>query len=265
MGRAYPLPAKSLLIGRSEDADVVIDDESVSRHHAKIVRLPHDVFMVKDLGSKNGTFVNQLQIEAHPLNEGDQIQVGDIALKFAVEDSIEAALRDRLYAAAMRDPLTNLFNRRAFDEQILRALAFSRRHQQPLSLVLLDIDHFKKVNDTYGHPVGDRVLEELAKVLTTTLRTEDFLARSGGEEFVIICAGNRKSQAIVLGERLLSAVRKHDFPMSVDSSLHVTISIGVAEFLPDSQVQPEQLVAEADQNLYQAKSNGRDQVYPGHG
>jgi two-component system, cell cycle response regulator len=262
MGRAYQLTSNSLLIGRADDADVIIDDESVSRHHAKIIRLPHDVFMVKDLGSRNGTFVNQAAIEAHPLSEGDQIQVGDIALKFAVEDSIEAALRDRLYAAAMRDPLTNVYNRRAFDEQIVRALAFSRRHQQPLSLVLLDVDHFKKVNDTHGHPVGDLVLEELAKILGSTLRTEDFLARSGGEEFVIICAGNRRMQAVVLAERLLNAVRGHTFKIPSGPALRVTISAGVAEFSPDSPLQPDQLLSEADQQLYRAKCEGRDRVQP---
>lgn len=262
MGRAYRLEDKNLLIGRGEDADIILDDESVSRHHAKIVALPHGHFMVKDLGSRNGTQVNQNPIEAHPLREGDQIQVGDIALKFAMEDPVEAALRDRLFMAAMRDPLTNLYNRRAFDEQMVRAMAFARRHEQTLSLVLIDIDHFKAVNDQYGHPVGDVVLKELSEVLARTIRAEDFLARLGGEEFVVVCAGSRRSQAAALGRRLLDAVRAHSFQTG-STTLQVTISAGVAEFQPRSPLTTTEILAEADAFLYEAKRSGRDRVCAG--
>jgi two-component system, cell cycle response regulator len=261
MGRAYPLSEGRLLIGRGDDADCIINDESVSRHHAKVVRLSEGVYMIKDLGSKNGTFVNQNQVEAHPLSEGDQVQVGDIVMKFAVEDAIEANLRSRLYDAAMKDPLTGIYNRRAFDEQLVRTLAFARRHQQQVSIILLDIDHFKKINDAHGHPAGDAVLGQLAVVIGRTLRAEDFFARTGGEEFAVLCPGNREPQARILAERLLSLVRAAPFTLPGAGTVHLTISAGVAEFSPKSDLQPDDLVRAADENLYKAKCAGRDRVW----
>lgn len=260
MGRAYSLSGGKLLIGRGDDVDVPIHDESISRHHAKVVRLPHDVYIIKDLGSKNGTFVNQQLVETHPLSEGDQIQVGDVILKFAVEDAIEADLRSRLYDAAMKDPLTGAYNRRAFDEQLIRSLAFARRHHQPASVVLLDLDHFKKVNDSYGHPAGDAVLSQLSALIARTLRAEDFFARTGGEEFAVICTGNREPQAAVLAERLLALVRGADFQLPGGERARLTVSAGVAEFQPDSSAQPEELLGAADASLYRAKCAGRDRV-----
>lgn len=262
MGRAYRLENKNLIIGRSEDVDIILDDESVSGHHAKIVILPRRHFMVKDLGSGSGTLVNHTRVEAHPLREGDQIQIGNITLKFAMEDPVEAALRDRLFSAAMRDPLTNLYNRRAFDEHMLHAMARARRHQQPFGLVLLDLDHFKTVNDQYGHPIGDAVLEELADVLGHAIRTEDFLARLGGEEFVVVCAGACRARAASLGRRLLDAVRGHVF-RGAGEPLRLTVSAGVSEFEPRSPLTTNEVLAEADALLYQAKRTGRDRLCAG--
>ncbi len=262
MGRAYPLGNENLIIGRGEDADILLDDESVSRHHAKIVILPHGHVMVKDLGSESGTLVNQTPIEAHPLRDGDQIQVGNITLKFAMEDTVEIALRDRLFSAAMRDPLTNLYNRRAFDEHMVHAMALARRHQQPFGLVLLDLDHFKTVNDRFGHPGGDAVLKQLAEVLGRTVRTEDFLARLGGEEFVIVCAGAGRAEAVTLGQRVLEAVRRHVFRVE-RNVLGLTVSAGVSEFEPRVPLTTNEVLAEADALLYRAKRTGRDRLCAG--
>jgi two-component system, cell cycle response regulator len=260
MGRAYALSKGKLLIGRGDDVDLQINDENVSRHHAKVIRLANDVYIIKDLGSKNGTFVNQVPVETHPLSEGDQVQIGDVSLKFAVEDAIEANLRKRLFDAAMKDPLTNAYNRRAFDEQLVRALAFARRHEQPVSIVLMDVDYFKKVNDGHGHPAGDAVLQQLASIVARTLRTEDFFARTGGEEFAVVCTGNREPQAVVLAERLLALVRGSEFRLPDGTALQLTMSAGVAEFSPHSEAQPEDVIARADQSLYRAKCGGRDRV-----
>lgn len=262
MGRAYPLESKNLIIGRADDADIIVEDESVSRHHAKIVILPHGHFMVKDLGSESGTLVNRAPVEAHPLRDGDQIQVGNITLKFAMEDTVEIALRDRLFSAAMRDPLTKLYNRRAFDEHMVHAMALARRHQNPFGLVLLDLDHFKTINDRFGHPVGDAVLKELAEVLSRAVRTEDFLARLGGEEFVVVCAGAGRAEATSLGLRLLEAVRRHVFRIE-RNLLRLTVSAGVSEFDPRAPLTTNEVLAEADALLYRAKRTGRDRLCAG--
>ena len=262
VGRSFRLTSAAYIIGRGSEVDIRLDDDGVSRQHAKIVLLPKNVVMIKDLGSTNGTYINSTPVEAHPLADGDRIRIGaSTCLQFTLEDDIEANVRDHLYSAATRDALTKVPNRRVFEEQLERATAYAKRHGHPLSLIMLDIDHFKQVNDEYGHLAGDDVLRGVAGHLATASRAEDTLARLGGEEFGLILCGNELPGAILTAERLRRAIGQSLFETS-GGEVSVTISVGVAEYDPKIHRTPPELIAAADARLYEAKRGGRNRVCP---
>ena len=224
IGRMYKLGKAKIVLGRSEDADVQLDDEGISRHHARLVAMPGGVVMLQDLESRNGTFVNGQQCRTRALEDGDRIQLGAITiLKFSIQDSLEEKFQEQLYASATRDPLTGAYNNRYFREHLGKEVIHAERHGTPLSLVLLDLDHFKQVNDTYGHPAGDQVLRELVGSLIGVVRSDDVLARLGGEEFGLIMRGAGMDGARPLAERLRQIVESHAFEHS-GKRIPVTIS-----------------------------------------
>jgi len=262
IGRSLRIDKRSYTIGRAQDADFRLDDEGISRHHAKVVVLAGGVVLLKDLGSTNGTFVNDQPIAAHPLVEGDRVQLGStITLKFGLEDDIEANVRQQLFTAATRDPLTGAHNKRSFEEQMVRAMAFSRRHKQALSLVAFDVDHFKRVNDQHGHLVGDDVLRAVSALFQREIRLEDSLARVGGEEFCVILPGIDLAHGVMAAERLRVALEAGPVPTSA-GGVEVTVSLGVADFDPARHSSLEALASEADGRLYEAKAAGRNCVMP---
>jgi len=262
IGRSLRIEKRSYTIGRAQDADFRLDDEGISRHHAKVVVLAHGVVLLKDLGSTNGTFVNDEPVAAHPLAEGDRVQLGaTITLKFGLEDDIEANVRQQLFTAATRDPLTNAHNKRSFEEQMVRAMAFSRRHKQALSVIAFDVDHFKRVNDQHGHLAGDDVLRGVSALFQKEIRLEDSLARVGGEEFCVILPGIDLAHAVLAAERLRAALAGTSLSSGA-GPIQVTVSLGVAEFDPTRHSSLDALVAEADGRLYEAKHGGRNRVMP---
>ena len=164
-----------------------------------------------------------------------------------------------MYESALRDGLTKAFNKKYFTDRLESELTFALRHESPLALVMFDIDHFKKVNDTHGHQAGDLVLSEISTLLTGALRAEDVFARYGGEEFAVICRGTDLSQAQIVGERMRKAVEGHRFDFE-GTHIPVTISVGIAG-LPDPAVKDAaDLVSRADKALYQSKHGGRNRV-----
>lgn len=262
VGRSFRLTNSAYVIGRGSEVDIRLDDDGVSRQHAKIVLLPKNVTMIKDLGSTNGTYINSAPVDAHPLADGDRIRIGaSTCLQFTLEDDIEANLRDHLYSAATRDALTKVPNRRVFEEQLERATAYAKRHGHPLSVILFDIDHFKQVNDEYGHLAGDDVLRGVAEHLASAVRAEDTLARLGGEEFGLILCGNDLHSAIVTGERLRRAIGQSPFATR-GGEVSATISAGVAQYDVSVHRTPLELIAAADARLYEAKRSGRNRVCP---
>lgn len=263
IGRSLRIEKRSYTIGRAQDADFRLDDEGISRHHAKVVVLPHGVVLLKDLGSTNGTFVNDEPVAAHPLQEGDRVQLGaTITLKFGLEDDIEANVRQQLFTAATRDPLTGAHNKRSFEEQMVRAIAFSRRHKQALSVVTFDVDHFKRVNDQHGHLAGDDVLRGVSALFQKEIRLEDSLARVGGEEFCVILPGIDLAHGVLAAERLRLALEGAALETSA-GPVRVTVSLGVAEFDAMRHASLDSLMTEADGRLYEAKKGGRNRVVPG--
>lgn len=247
------------VLGREEGVAIVVPGSEVSRQQCRFRVMENSEVWLEDLGSTNGTLVGGRPVsEAMCLREGDRIQLGQSTLvKFTFHDELEAAHQSRMYDAALKDPLTGLYNRRYLDECLEAEFAFARRHEAALTVSMLDLDLFKRVNDTYGHAVGDRVLVEVAERITATVRKEDTCCRYGGEEFVIVSLGIPLANGLVLAERLRGAMERSPFQCD-DSAMELTASVGVAGFPYPDIDGPESLLWAADQALYQAKQRGRN-------
>jgi two-component system, cell cycle response regulator len=259
-GQLFRVTKGHLTIGRSPHVELRLDDDGISRNHARI-RSETNRAWIEDMESRNGTFVNGERITASvELRDGDKVQVGrGTVLRFGFQDALDESFHENLLSSALRDGLTKLFNKRYLMDRLDSELKFALRHETSLSLLLLDIDHFKKVNDTHGHLAGDAVLANLAQVLGRAVRNEDVVARFGGEEFAIILRAIGIEPAMHMAERLRKLVEQTSAP-SGSGPLKATVSIGVAG-LPSTVVKtPDELVEAADRALYAAKREGRNCV-----
>jgi diguanylate cyclase (GGDEF)-like protein len=258
LGRKFDLAREETVIGRSSKSDIQIDQESVSRSHAGITNSREGV-RIRDLGSTNGTFVNDELVEGQrELRNGDFVKIGRTIFKYIAGGNIEAAYHDEIYRLTTMDGLTQIYNRRYFDEQLERELSRSRRYERVLSLVLLDIDHFKGVNDKYGHLAGDSVLKQLASSVRTKIRREDVFARYGGEEFAVLLPEVSLGGTRQLAEKVRKLVEKQRFEFD-RQVIPVTVSVGIATLEPHHR-EAGDLVREADEKLYEAKTSGRNRV-----
>lgn len=264
LGAIYPLPAsRDLVIGRRDDVDILLGDDGVSRRHASI-RVAGDHAVLRDLGSANGTFVDGARVQEATLANGSRVHIGlQTVLKFIWADDIEADFQRKLVEGALQDPLTGLYNRRMLEDRLGSELAGAVRHGRLVSVLMVDIDHFKGVNDAHGHLAGDEVLRMVANTLRATIRKEDLVARFGGEEFLVIARETALDGAQLLGERIRHAVERSRCVWQ-DRELAVTVSVGVAvSELPSRYVPGEterHLVEVADRALYRAKQDGRNRV-----
>ncbi len=260
MGRVYRLEVPEAVLGRGDRSTIQVEDEGISRNHAKIVAKDNAYFLA-DLGSTNGTICNGQPVTTPVmLRDGDRIRLGPTAvLRFEFQDELEEQMRSRLYDLATRDALTKAYNRRYFLERLGSEWAWAIRHKKPCALLTLDVDYFKRVNDTYGHPAGDYVLREITKLMQQAIRKEDLFARIGGEEFCFLARATEKPEAMLVGERLRFAVDNHDF-MHNGTRMKVTISVGVATSNDKDITTPDYLMAKADEWLYKAKQGGRNRV-----
>jgi diguanylate cyclase (GGDEF)-like protein len=197
----------------------------------------------------------------YELRDGDRIQFGaGTFLRFQFVDPIEEQALQRVYEAAHLDGLTGVYNRKHMEERIAAELAYANRHDEPLSVIIIDVDHFKKVNDTHGHLAGDAVLKHMAALVKRLIRPEDILARYGGEEFVIIARGTDAPNAFILAERLRQAVEKE--PIFFEGKeIRITSSGGVASLACCGPTRDRAtLLGTADKRLYAAKTGGRNRV-----
>ena len=260
-GRTVTIGRAPVTVGRAHDADLVLDETGVSRHHARIARSPDGGFYVEDLGSVNGTFVGAVRVDLAPLERGDLLQLGPhLRMRFAVVDAVDEALSRQLYESSVRDPLTHVFNRRYLADRLVAEVARARRGQGEVAVLVIDVDALKTINDSFGHLAGDRLLSTVAARILRSLRIEDVLARYGGDEFVVIAGGTDRSHAEQLAERVRRAVEALRLGAR-GREVRVTTSIGVASLaeLADNSEPPE-LIALADARMYGAKASGGNKV-----
>lgn len=259
-GKMFTLPRGTALIGRANDAEVRIVDDGISRHHARL-RYDTGGLWVSDLDSRNGTFVNGTRIAAPTaLQNGDKVQIGAATiLRFAYHDELDDSFHESLLSSALRDPLTKLFNKRYLMDRLDSELKFANRHETSISLLMIDIDHFKRINDDHGHLAGDAVLVSFATALTHAVRNEDVVARFGGEEIAIVLREISIEPAFQLGERLRKLIEQTVTDHG-GVQLRATASIGVAGFPSLRTEVVDELVEAADRALYRAKHGGRNRV-----
>ena len=260
LGTRYRLAAHSeFVLGRAANAEISLPDvASLSRQHARLTFRSESVIL-EDLGSTNGTFVNDARLDAPcVLKSGDRFQVGTAHFKFLQERDIENAYHEAIHELMVRDGLTQIANRRKFEEEAERELGRARRYGRPLSLILFDVDRFKDVNDTRGHLCGDQVLKKIVELTRPLLRREQLFARVGGEEFAILSPEADAEAGRRLAERVRSRLARYDY-VAPGGALKVTCSFGVAE-LGEQIVTVTELYEAADRALYRSKNGGRNTV-----
>ncbi|MFZ9885980.1 MAG: diguanylate cyclase [Myxococcota bacterium] len=259
VGRMHKLAPGDTVLGRAPDVEVLIEDEGVSRRHA-MIELTQEGYVLLDNNSTNGIFVNGDRVKRHVLQDGDKVQIGsNTILKFSFQDEVEEKFQKQLYDSATRDALTGAFNKKYFADQLKTEFAFCYRHKQALSVMLFDIDFFKKLNDGYGHLAGDHALKTLSQVVMTALRTEDVFARYGGEEFCILLRDTDAEKAFLIAERVRRSIEANEF-MWESQRLPVTISVGVATLQEMNYPSPKAMLKAADEYLYKAKHGGRNRT-----
>jgi diguanylate cyclase (GGDEF)-like protein len=260
IGKMVKIEKGELVMGRAPDTQLQCEDDGISRKHCKLSMAPNGAYQLVDLGSTNGTFLNGIRVNVATLQDGDKIQIGaNTVVKFSLQGALEEQYQRSIYESATRDGLTRVFNKKYFVDTLRKEFAYCLRHRVPLSLVMLDLDHFKKVNDTYGHPAGDTVLQRVAQRVGETIRQEDLFARYGGEEFALMLRESASDKAIRCAERCRRAVDGGEFVFN-GTPIKVTISLGVATLFDADFAQPDDLVAAADRYLYRAKMAGRNRV-----
>lgn len=259
MGKIHLLSSGTVSLGRSNDVTIPINDLGISRLHAAI-DYKNGHALLRDMGSTNGTYLNGQKVQSSELQDGDKIQISSSTiLKYAYQDNIENIFHNELYKMAVVDALTGAYNKRYFEERLQEEFSYCVRNDVPLTLILFDLDHFKNVNDTYGHPAGDFVLEHIATLAKSVIRNEDILARIGGEEFIILLKATDSEGGLILAERMRRLVDESKFEFE-GHSLHVTISMGVATLSKQNFSDADALFKKADELLYISKNSGRNQV-----
>lgn len=258
-GAVFNLSAGRTVLGRSERCDIPVTGRGVSREHVGLTLDPNGHAMVEDLGSTNGVFVDGVQVKKRLLMPGETLALGpEVQLRLEVSTQQVQDLLQRMYQSATLDPLTSLFNRRTFEERLEEEFTVLTRHKMESCLALVDVDFFKKVNDTYGHPAGDQVLQLLSVRMKDRVRTGDLVGRWGGEEFILYIRQSGLEGATILLERLRSEVEAMAISLPDGRDLKITISSGVVSLAGFSDWRA--AFGRADEALYASKANGRNQV-----
>jgi len=263
-----PLEREEVILGRALEADVRINDTRVSRQHARInAVLDHENgttdYILTDLTSSNGTLLNGQKIEHETLQNGDKITIGKHLLRFEMLDEIDREYQREIRRLLSHDDLTGLLSSRSFFSELRRESERAKQENRIFCVLMMDVDYFKTVNDTYGHLTGSKTLEEIGLCITQNLRTGDAAARFGGEEFAAFLLDAELAQGLVAAERIRAEIENNKFSVirqgKPSESHHITISIGVASF-PNDSSDPIELIERADSALYRAKHEGRNCV-----
>ncbi len=270
MAVPIPLERDQVIIGRAIEADVRLNDSRASRLHARIsssvdTKTNHTNYFITDLGSTNGTLVNGELITEVPLTDGDKIIIGEHLFRFEMLDEIDREFQQQIHRLIAHDELTGLLTSKSFFSELRREAARAEADSRPFCVLMMDLDYFKEVNDTFGHLVGSKTLEETGRVIKEALRAGDVASRFGGEEFAAFLLDANYAQGLVAAERVRVAVESEEFPVTRltapdgQTTHRITISIGVAAY-PDDATDPIHLVELADSALYRAKRSGRNRI-----
>ncbi|MDH3521599.1 MAG: GGDEF domain-containing protein [Myxococcales bacterium] len=260
IGRRYLLNEPKLILGRDPShAQLVIRDPSVSGKHALVqVDVESGRFGLIDMGSRNGTFVNGRRVDSSALREGDKIFLGETVLKFSFHDAIEEDFHSRLNELMHVDSLTGLYGRRWFDREYPKEFERARANGRPFSVLMMDMDGLKQINDRHGHQMGSYCISEAGALIRHAIEPNGVGARFGGDEFVAFLRNGGLDEALDLGEQIRRAIEAFEFRKG-DTRVAPTISIGAAELEPGVQ-SAEELTRLADDALYRAKKAGRNRV-----
>lgn len=258
MGTRYLLGARPVAIGRGPDCAIREENTSVSRCHALITRGDDGCYRVSDLGSTNGTFVNDSCHQGGDLRDGDYLRVGNCIYRFLSGDNIEAEYHEEIHRLTVFDGLTQVHSRRYLNEFLNREVIRAARHGRPLALILLDIDHFKATNERMGDLVGDLALRQLCARISPEVGADELLARYGGDEFAVVLPEATAATARATAERLRKMVAHRPFTFE-GRSYPLTVSVGVA-VTRGTQLAVADLLRMAESNLYQSKLAGRNRV-----
>ncbi|MCA9079148.1 MAG: GGDEF domain-containing protein [Planctomycetaceae bacterium] len=257
-GSLFALDKPAVRLGRGSDCECELPDDYTSRHHCKI-EWRGDRHVLTDLNSLNGTFVNDVRVTTHELKPGDQIRLGFHIFKYLASNHVEAMYHEAVFEMMTIDALTQTYNRRYFEDAFQREVLRSSRHARQLGLLLMDLDHFKQVNDKYGHLIGDELLTGFCRRIKVRVRGDEVLARFGGEEFALAAVEISRDDLLRLAEDLRDLVASKPFETS-KGAVSLTMSIGAAHSSGLDLISPKEMLDAADQKLYEAKSAGRNQV-----
>jgi diguanylate cyclase (GGDEF)-like protein len=263
IGKQFLIRRNGLVIGRSDSADIMIRDKRISRAHARInvqyeMQKKNTTYSIFDLESTNHVYVNGEQIQSHVLSNDDKIQLGDTIIKFEIQDKIDSKFHEDIQRKLKYDDLTALLTYDSFKDAMSWEIENAQAKNKPFVLLMMDLDNFKKVNDTYGHLTGSFILQEIGKIINDNLRFFDVSARYGGEEFISCLPDTNKQEAFHAAERLRNTIAESVFVHN-NKKINITISIGVSQF-PDNGVTLEELIRIADEMLYKAKREGKNRV-----
>lgn len=257
MGRRFVLARDEITLGRGPDCDIQVDRDSVSRRHARVFRI-NEQWMCEDLNSTNGSYINDTPVQRALMRDGDFLKIGSAIFKFLTGVGVEASYHEEIYRMTIIDALTGAYNKRYFVEFLEREAARCSRYRRPLSVIMCDIDDFKKINDRFGHLTGDYVIKETSRRLLGRVRREELLARYGGEEFVAVLPETDHQGALIFGEQVRRLVAEETFEYEGEQ-FTTTISVGVAT-AQSQTIDINALVGEADENLLKAKRTGKNRV-----
>jgi two-component system cell cycle response regulator len=263
IGKQFLIRRNRSIIGRSDSADIAIRDKRISRAHARIdvQYMPQEqqtLYSIVDLGSTNHVYVNGMQIQSHMLSNDDKIQLGDTIIKFEIQDKIDSKFHADIQRKLKYDALTALLTYESFKDAVNGEIENARARSKTFVLLMMDLDNFKRVNDTYGHLAGSFILQEIGKLIYSNLRFFDISARYGGEEFISCLPDTTEHEAFHAAERLRRSIAEKVF-IHNNNEIKITISIGVSQF-PDDGLILEELVRSADERLYRAKREGKNRV-----
>lgn len=256
IGGLHTLTREETVIGRTAGADIVIPDPRVSRRHACIRKNGEGSFEVVDLGSRDGTFLDGERVRQAPLQNGSKVGIGGRILKFSLLDRSDVAYQARIVQMIHVDELTGLLTKRSFYRALETEIIRTERYEHPLAVLMIDLDHFKRINDTFGHLVGSQCLAEVGRLIRESTRVIDVNGRYGGEEFVSFLPETDTSAALVVAERIRETLGARQFHYR-DLAYNVRISIGIA-IMPAHGRDVETLIQAADVALYRAKESGRN-------